>query len=72
MHMLLPGGIYPPLPTFFDDQEELDLVTLQRHIRRLYDSGVAGYGGRSRRPLLPLSLAERDRLAAKLDAVTLQ
>jgi 4-hydroxy-2-oxoglutarate aldolase len=43
MHMLLPGGIYPPLPTFFDDQEELDLVTLQRHIRRLHDSGIAGY-----------------------------
>jgi 4-hydroxy-2-oxoglutarate aldolase len=43
MHTLLPGGIYPPLPTFFDDQEELDLVTLQRHIRRLRDSGIAGY-----------------------------
>lgn len=37
------GGIYPPLPTFFDGQEELDLATLQRHIRRIEDSGIAGY-----------------------------
>lgn len=37
------GGIYPPLPTFFDEQEELDLDTLQRHIQRIADSGIAGY-----------------------------
>ena len=37
------GGIYPPLPTFFDEQEELDLTTLQRHMRRIADSGIAGY-----------------------------
>lgn len=37
------GGIYPPLPTFFDEQEELDLATLQRHIQHLAGSGVAGY-----------------------------
>ncbi len=43
MQTLLPSGIYPPLPTFFTDQEELDLATLQQHIRRLQDSGVAGY-----------------------------
>ena len=30
----LPGGIYPPLPTFFTDSEELDLDSLRRHIRR--------------------------------------
>lgn len=39
----LPGGIYPPLPTFFDQQEELDLITLRRHMERLADSGIAGY-----------------------------
>ncbi|HEU5229463.1 MAG TPA: dihydrodipicolinate synthase family protein [Ktedonobacteraceae bacterium] len=39
----LPGGIYPPLPTFFDDQEELDLNTLRRHMERLANSGIAGY-----------------------------
>src|ERR1051326_3508303 len=43
MYDLLPSGIYPPLPTFFDAQEELDLVTLRRHIQRIADSGIAGY-----------------------------
>ena len=37
------GGIYPPLPTFFDSHEELDLDTYQRHISRLADSGITGY-----------------------------
>ncbi len=37
------GGIYPPLPTFFDEKEELDLTTLQRHMQRIADSGIAGY-----------------------------
>ncbi|TMD48723.1 MAG: dihydrodipicolinate synthase family protein [Chloroflexi bacterium] len=37
------GGIYPPLPTFFNAHEELDLDTLQRHIRRIATSGIAGY-----------------------------
>jgi len=36
-------GIYPPLPTFFDAQEELDLVTYQRHMRFLANTGIAGY-----------------------------
>jgi len=40
---ILHGGIYPPLPTFFDEQDELDLVTLRRHILRLAETGVAGY-----------------------------
>lgn len=43
MEQMLPNGIYPPLPTFFDEQDELDLNTLQRHIQRLADSGIAGY-----------------------------
>lgn len=43
MNSLLPNGIYPPLPTFFDDNDELDLTTLQRHMYRLVDSGIAGY-----------------------------
>ncbi|MBA2287826.1 MAG: dihydrodipicolinate synthase family protein [Ktedonobacteraceae bacterium] len=37
------SGIYPPLPTFFDDNERLDLETLRRHIRHLAGSGIAGY-----------------------------
>jgi 4-hydroxy-2-oxoglutarate aldolase len=40
---ILRGGIYPPLPTFFDLHDELDLVTLRRHIQRLAEAGVAGY-----------------------------
>jgi 4-hydroxy-2-oxoglutarate aldolase len=40
---ILRDGIYPPLPTFFDEQDELDLMTLQRHIQRLLGTGLAGY-----------------------------
>lgn len=38
----LSGGIYPPLPTFFDEQEQLDLATLRKHIQHLNGSGIAG------------------------------
>ncbi len=43
MSEIILRGIYPPLPTFFDAHEELDLATLQRHIRNLKGSGIAGY-----------------------------
>lgn len=43
MQQLLPGGIYPPIPTFFDAQEALDLETLRKHMQRLAHSGIAGY-----------------------------
>ncbi len=43
MQQSLPSGIYPPLPTFFTIQDELDLTTLQRHMLRIADSGIAGY-----------------------------
>ena len=36
-------GIYPPLPTFFDEREDLDLTTFRQHILRLSESGIAGY-----------------------------
>ncbi|GAC1378440.1 MAG: dihydrodipicolinate synthase family protein [Ktedonobacteraceae bacterium] len=36
-------GIYPPLPTFFDAHEALDLSTYQHHISRLTESGIAGF-----------------------------
>lgn len=36
-------GIYPPLPTFFDERENLDINTLRRHIARLAETGIAGY-----------------------------
>ncbi len=43
MDSVLANGIYPPLPTFFDANDELDIPTLQRHMHRLVDSGIAGY-----------------------------
>ena len=39
----LQSGIYPPLPTFFTSNDELDLPTLRQHILRIADSGIAGY-----------------------------
>src|SRR5437588_2086744 len=36
-------GIYPPLPTFFDEREELDLATFRQHIMRFSESNIAGY-----------------------------
>jgi 4-hydroxy-2-oxoglutarate aldolase len=42
-YSILMDGIYPPLPTFFDEREELDLVTLRKHIQRLAGTGIAGY-----------------------------
>ncbi len=41
--MPLRRGVYPPLPTFFDANEDLDLPTYQRHIHNLAQTGIAGY-----------------------------
>lgn len=38
----LPGGIFPPIPTFFGDQGALDLPTLTRHVAWLATTPVAG------------------------------
>ncbi len=37
------SGIYPPVPTFFDADEELDLATLREHITRLRAHGIANF-----------------------------
>jgi 4-hydroxy-2-oxoglutarate aldolase len=37
------AGIYPPVPTFFHPNEDLDVETLSRHIRRLRDHGIANF-----------------------------
>lgn len=34
-------GIYPPVPTFFDEREDLDLPTLREHLKRLKAAGIA-------------------------------
>lgn len=39
----LPGGIYPPVPTFFAENEDLDLSTYRQHLRNLAHTGIAGY-----------------------------
>lgn len=36
-------GIYPPLPTFFDEDEELDLATLRTHVSRLKEKGIRNF-----------------------------
>lgn len=38
-------GIYPPVPTFFDAQGDLDLATLHTHIRRLTEPGNCWVAG---------------------------
>jgi 4-hydroxy-2-oxoglutarate aldolase len=35
------GGIYPPVPTFFHEDESLDLEALREHIARLREHGIA-------------------------------
>jgi 4-hydroxy-2-oxoglutarate aldolase len=37
------GGIYPPVPTFFHEDESLDLETLRTHIGRLREKGIANF-----------------------------
>jgi len=37
------GGIYPPVPTFFHEDESLDLETLREHIRRLRERGITRF-----------------------------
>ena len=34
------GGIYPPVPTFFNEDESLDLATMRTHIERLREKGI--------------------------------
>ncbi|MGE5334207.1 MAG: dihydrodipicolinate synthase family protein [Nitrososphaerota archaeon] len=34
------AGIYPPVPTFFDEREDLDLATLHEHLTRLKAAGI--------------------------------
>jgi 4-hydroxy-2-oxoglutarate aldolase len=41
--MITIKGVYPPLPTFFDANEDLDLATLREHLARLKAAGVTGF-----------------------------
>jgi 4-hydroxy-2-oxoglutarate aldolase len=37
------GGFYPPVPTFFNEDESLDLETLRIHIGRLREKGITNF-----------------------------
>src|SRR5256885_15765289 len=37
------GGASPPIPTFFDENEDLDLATLREHLTRLKAAGITGF-----------------------------
>jgi 4-hydroxy-2-oxoglutarate aldolase len=37
------AGIFPPVPTFFNDDESLDLATLRAHIARLRERGIVNF-----------------------------
>ncbi|KAK1586095.1 dihydrodipicolinate synthase [Colletotrichum navitas] len=41
-HLRLPGGVYVPTLAFFTESDEVDTNTLERHIVRLINAGVAG------------------------------
>jgi 4-hydroxy-2-oxoglutarate aldolase len=41
--MITIKGVYPPIPTFFDENEDLDLATLRAHLTRLKAAGIIGF-----------------------------
>ncbi|EFQ31346.1 dihydrodipicolinate synthetase [Colletotrichum graminicola M1.001] len=41
-HLRLPAGVYVPTLAFFTESDEVDTNTLERHIVRLINAGVAG------------------------------
>jgi 4-hydroxy-2-oxoglutarate aldolase len=53
----LPAGIYTPLPTFFDDQEEIDLDSLKKHVEFVAKAGTV--------PVLTGSMGEACHLDAE-------
>jgi len=43
MHQLQLSGVFPPVPTPFDDKGNLDLDALNENILMLNGAGLAGY-----------------------------
>jgi 4-hydroxy-2-oxoglutarate aldolase len=41
--MIAIQGIYPPIPTFFDENEDLDLATLREHLIQLKAAGITSF-----------------------------
>lgn len=73
---ILPKGIYTPLPTFFHDDESLDLATLERHVKFTASAGTIPVLAGSLGEAVHLSPQERQRMLrtarAALDSVGLQ
>jgi 4-hydroxy-2-oxoglutarate aldolase len=58
----LPPGIYTPLPTFFDDQEELDLESFRKHVAFIAEAGTVPVIAGSMGEACHLEAWERDAL----------
>lgn len=58
----LPLGIYTPLPTFFDDQEELDLASFRKHVAFIAEAGTVPVIAGSMGEACHLEAWERDVL----------
>jgi 4-hydroxy-2-oxoglutarate aldolase len=59
---LLPKGIYTPLPTFFDDNEDLDLEALKEHVKFTASAGTIPVLSGSMGEAVHLSHSERSIL----------
>jgi 4-hydroxy-2-oxoglutarate aldolase len=58
----LPRGIYTPLPTFFDDDEGLDLVAFSQHVKFIASAGTVPVLAGSMGEAIHLSHEERSQL----------
>ena len=58
----MPKGIYTPLPTFFDDQENLDYVDFSKHVKFIASAGTIPVISGSMGEAVHLSHDERSRL----------
>jgi 4-hydroxy-2-oxoglutarate aldolase len=59
---LLPKGIYTPLPTFFDKEEELDLVAFSKHVKFIAAAGTVPVIAGSMGEAIHLTHDERSQL----------
>lgn len=58
----LPAGIYTPLPTFFDEQEELDLASFSKHVAFVAEAGTVPVVAGSMGEACHLDASERETL----------
>lgn len=58
----LPKGIYTPLPTFFDNEEELDLAAFSKHVKFVASAGTVPVIAGSMGEAIHLTHQERSQL----------